>query len=244
MNRKWTTYCDGGLVHRAARAREEDVHDNGHCERTNVHANRGANKQRLPRVGLGGLDFLQAVLGPCVCEINEQDKSDKEEEDGADKSDIVAPDGEEGVGNQESDDDEANPCDQLGTPEAVLDSRSLVSGVADSDEEKSEDKVEETESEVDAVDGSESITLLAGARDGGIVQQYFLQLLDGPIGEHDPGQQRVEEEDDGVGNACGHAVVAFAACAAESRACCRSAAGSSRGDDGAYTGHCQKGDGK
>lgn len=118
--------------------------------------------------------------------INQQDQTDQEEEDGTDESNIVAPEGEEGVWNQEGDDNKTNPGNQLGTPEAILNGRSLVSGVADSDEEERENEMEETQGEVDAVYGGESIALFASACDGGIVEQDVLKLLYSPVGEHNP----------------------------------------------------------
>jgi hypothetical protein len=59
--------------------------------------------------------------------------------------------------------------------------------------------------------GSEAKALLAAAVDGDVVQQDVLQFPDGPGGEEDPGEQGVEEQDQGVGDAGCDAVAAVAA---------------------------------
>jgi len=162
-----------------------------------------------------------------MSQVYQENEAEKQEQHSADQSDIVAPDDEEAVRNQEGDDDQSDPGNYLGTPEAVLDSRSLVACVLDANEQQGHDGVEKSESKVDAVNSSEAIAGLAVAGDGGEVEQDVLEFLDGPVGEHDPGQERVEEQDDGVGDTGGHAVVALAGSAADGRACGGSAAAGS-----------------
>jgi len=91
--------------------------------------------------------------------------------------------------------------------------------------------VEEAESKVDTVNSSEAITGLAVAGDCGEVEQDVLEFLDGPVGEHDPGQQRIEQEDDGVGDTCSHAIVAFSSSTADGRACGSSTATGGEGHE-------------
>ena len=154
-----------------------------------------------------------------MCEIDQQDEAYKKKEDGANKSDIVSPGNKEAVRDQEGDDNQAQPGNELGTPEAVLDGRSLVARVVDANEQQRQDEMEKAQGEVDAMDSDETIAFLAVARDGGKVKQHLLQLLDSPVGQHDPRQQRVEQENDGVCDSGRHRVVAFAAGTAHGRAC-------------------------
>lgn len=121
-----------------------------------------------------------------MSQVDQENESKKQEQDSANQSDIVAPDDEEAIGNQEGNDNETDPGDQLGTPEAVLDSRSLVASVLDANKQESHDEVEKAQSEVDTVDSSEAIAGLAVAGDCSEVEQDMLEFLDGPVGEHDP----------------------------------------------------------
>ena len=123
--------------------------------------------------------------------VDKEDKSNEQKEDGTNKRNIVAPEGEEGVRDKKSNDDESNPGNQLGSPEAILNSRSLVTRVVHSDKKQGQDKMKEAQRKVDAVYGGESITLLARAGDCGIVQENLLQFLYSPVREHNPGQKRV-----------------------------------------------------
>jgi len=126
-----------------------------------------------------------------MSEIYQQNQTDEKKQDGSDKSNIVAPEGKEGVRDEESDDNKTDPGDQFRTPEPVLKSRSLVSGVVHTNQKQSQDEMKESQREVDAMYGGESIAFFACARDGGIIEEDFLQFFDSPVGEHDPGQQRV-----------------------------------------------------
>lgn len=91
--------------------------------------------------------------------------------------------------------------------------------------------MEEAEGEVDSVDCGEAKAFVAGTVDGDVVEENALQLLDGPVGEQDPGEQRVEEQDEGVCDSRGDRGRAFACRAAEGRACCRAAARGSEGEE-------------
>jgi len=122
-----------------------------------------------------------------MSKIHQQNQANKEKQDGSDKSNIVAPEGEEGVRDEESDDNKTNPGNQFRTPEPILKSRSLVSSVVYTNQKQSQDEMKEPQREIDAVYGGESITFFACTRDGGIIEEDFLQFLDSPVGEHDPG---------------------------------------------------------
>lgn len=150
-----------------------------------------------------------------MSQVDQENETKEQEQDSTDQSDIVAPEDEESVRDQEGDDNETNPSDQLGPPETILNSRSLVACVLDANQQESHDEVEEAESKVDTVDSGKAIAGLAVAGDCSEVEQNMLEFLDSPVGEHDPGQERVEQQDDGVGDTGGHAVVAFSSSTAD-----------------------------
>lgn len=177
---------DGSLVHGASRAGEEDVHDDCHDNGSKIHGQGRTDQERLPELGVSVLDLLQTVLSPTMSQVDQENETKKQEQDSADQSDIVAPDDEEAIRNQEGNDNETDPGDQLGSPEAVLNSRSLVACVLDADEQQGHDEMEEAESEVDTVDSGEAIACLAVAGDCSEIEQDMLEFLDGPVGEHDP----------------------------------------------------------
>lgn len=127
-----------------------------------------------------------------MSQVNQENETKKQEQDSADQSDIIAPDNEEAIRNQEGNDNETDPSNQFGSPEAILNSRSLVARVLDADQQEGHDEVEEAESEVDTVDSGEAVAGLAIAGDCSEIEQNMLEFLDGPVGEHDPRQERVE----------------------------------------------------
>jgi len=96
-------------------------------------------------------------------QIDEQNEPEQQEKDGSDKSDVVSPCDEKGVGNEEGEDDEGEPGEDLGAPESVLDGGSLVPRRVDAEEEYGQNKVEKTEGEVEAVDSDKTEALLANA---------------------------------------------------------------------------------
>lgn len=119
--------------------------------------------------------------------VDEQDQADEEEEACANHGEVVAPDDEEGVRNEEGQDHQGQPGDDLGPPEAVLDGRTAVLGAPHADEHHGHDDVEEAERKVDALHRDVAVALLAVALDVDVVQGEVRELLHGPVGEHDPG---------------------------------------------------------
>jgi len=83
------------------------------------------------------------------------------------------------------------------------------------------------------MDGCEAEASVPAAVDGDIVKEDSLQFLDGPVGEQEPGEEGVEEQDDGVGDAGCDAVIAFAAGAAHRAASRGSTAGRCEGCESA-----------
>jgi hypothetical protein len=69
--------------------------------------------------------------------------------------------------------------------------------------------VEETESEVDALNSDIAVALFAVALDVDVVKSEVGELLHGPVGEHDPRDDRVDEEDEGVCDTGCDTVAAF-----------------------------------
>jgi hypothetical protein len=65
--------------------------------------------------------------------------------------------------------------------------------------------VEESESKVDALYRNISIALLAVAFDVDVIEGEVGELLHGPVREHDPGHDRVDEKDERVGDTRGDA---------------------------------------
>ena len=208
------TYSDGCLIHATSALGKVDVHDDCHGERGQVHEQGRTNEHGSPHARLGCLDPLLAVLGPVVGQIDEQNQANEQEETGSNHGKVVAPDDEERVGDEEGEDDHADPSKNLGAPEAVLDLGAAILGGADADEHEGHEDVEEAEGEVDALDGDEAVALLAVALDVDVVQGELGQLLHGPVGEHDPRDDRVDEEDERVGDAGCDAVAALSSAGA------------------------------
>ena len=111
---------DGALVHAAAAAGEEDVHDDGHGEGCGVHAQRRADEQEAPGAGVTDINLFQAVLCVGVCQVDEQDEAEEYEEHGSDEGHVSTPNLEKGLGDEEGQDHEGEPDDDLGAPEPVL----------------------------------------------------------------------------------------------------------------------------
>lgn len=165
-------------------------------------------------------------------QVDEQDQANEQEETGARHGEVVAPDDEERVRDEEGEDDHGDPAEDLGAPEAVLDGRAAVLGGPDADEHEGHEDVEEAEGEVDALDGDEAVALLAVALDVDVVERELGELLHGPVREHDPRDDRVDEQNEGVCNAGRDAVAALSAAGAHD-----SAAGgraTARGGDAPY----------
>lgn len=144
---------DSGLVHGAATTSEEDVLDDGHGRGGKVHAQSRTDKHGPPNSRVGVFDLLEAVLGPGMGEIDEEDKAEDEEKHCADEGDVVTPYLKECVGNQERQDDKGDPGNDLGPPETILKGGSRILGGGDTEEETGKDEVKETEGEIDSVDG-------------------------------------------------------------------------------------------
>ena len=100
---------------------KEDVHDDGDRDAAQVHSESRADQKSTPKLRICVFDLLNAVFRPCMREIHQQDQAEKQEQDGSTKCDIVAPDFEESVRYQESEDYQAQPCDDLRSPESILD---------------------------------------------------------------------------------------------------------------------------
>lgn len=132
--------------------------------------------------------------------VDQQDETNEQEEARANHGEVVAPNDEERVRNEKGENDHADPGDKLGSPESVLDWRASVLRVPDTDEHHGHDDVEETEGEIDALDRDVAVALLAVALDVDVVECEVRQLLHGPVREHDPRDDRVDEEDEGVGD--------------------------------------------
>ena len=67
--------------------------------------------------------------------------------------------------------------------------------------------MEQTEGEIDSLDGDISIALFALAGYINIVEGKVLKFLESPRREHKPGNDGIEQEKDGVSNASCHAAL-------------------------------------
>lgn len=82
----------------------------------------------------------------------------------------MAPDLEEGFGDEECEDHEKEPDDDFGAPVAVLQRSAAVFGGFDAEEEKGEAEVEEAKGEVNALDSDVAVALFALAGYGHVVE--------------------------------------------------------------------------
>lgn len=133
-----------------------------------------------------------------MCKVDEKDEAEEQKEHGADEGEVVAPDEEEALGDQEGEEDQEKPDNDLWSPITVLDGGAAVAGIVDTEEQGSVDGMEDTKCELDAVDSDEAVALLAETGYREEVESQMLELLDRPRRKHDPRQDGVEEENQGV----------------------------------------------
>lgn len=138
-------------------------------------------------------------------EVDQEDEAEEEEEHGAEEGDIVAPDHEEAVGDEEGEDDEAEPEDDLWSPEAVLDACTRVFGGSYAEEGKREEEVEHAKGEVDAVDGDPAVACSLWTAYFHVIECEVLEFVDSPWCEHDPCEYRIDHEKQSVCYARGDA---------------------------------------
>ena len=142
-------------------------------------------------------------------QVNQQNQADEQEEAGADQREVIAPNDEHGVRDEEGEDDHDEPADNFRSPEAVLNGRASIFGGPHSHQNQGHEQVEHAEGEVDPLHSSISIALLSVTLDVHIVEGEVRQLLHGPGREHDPGHDRVYKEEEGVGDASSNAIAAL-----------------------------------
>lgn len=156
-----------------------------------------------------------------MCQVDQQNQANEQEQAGTSHGEVVAPHDEERVRDEEGQDNHGDPADDLGAPEAVLNLCAAVLGGANTNKHKRHEDVEEAESEIDALHSDEAVALLAVTLDVDIVQGELRQLLHGPVGEHDPRDDRIDEKNERVGDTGCDAVAAFSSAGAhDSRAGC------------------------
>lgn len=133
-----------------------------------------------------------------MCEINKEDEAEEQEKHGANQGEVVTPNKEEALGDEESEDDQEQPGDDLWSPVPVLDGGAAVTSAVDANKDNCQDGVEDTERELNAVDSNETVALLAEARYREVVESQVLELLDRPGCEHDPREDAVDQKYQGV----------------------------------------------
>lgn len=127
-----------------------------------------------------------------MSQVDQKDQAEQEKEHRTEESDVVAVDEEEAFRDEERQHDEPDPEQDFWTPESILNSGATISRGLDAEKQESEDQVEETKAEVDAVNCDPTVTFLSVAFDFHVVESQVLQLLEGPWSEHDPGDDRVD----------------------------------------------------
>lgn len=138
-------------------------------------------------------------------QVHQEDESDEQEQARANHGKVVAPHDEERVRDEEGQDNHANPAEDLGRPEAVLYRRAPVLRRPHANQHQRHQDVEEGEGEVDPLHCDIAVALLSVALDVHVVKGEVRQLLHGPVGEHDPRNDRVDEEDERIGDTRGDA---------------------------------------
>lgn len=128
-----------------------------------------------------------------MSKVDQQNEAEQEEEHSAKKGEVFAPDNEETVRNEEADDDEPNPSQELGSPESVLYGRASILGRPDTKEDNSKKSVKESKGKVKTLHSDVSIARLSVAAEIEVVESEVLQLLEGPVCEHEPGKDRVDQ---------------------------------------------------
>ena len=205
------THGDCSLVHSTSASCKVNVHDDGHGKRSQVHEHGGSNKQSCPHPRLGDFDLFLAVFGPVVGEVDKEDQADEQKEAGTNHGKVIAPYDEERIRDEEGQDHKGQPGDDLWTPESVLDGGAAILGAPHADEHHGHDDVEESECEVDALHRDVAVTLLAVALDVDVIQGEVREFLHSPIGEHYPGDDGIEQEEEGVCDTGSDTVSTFAA---------------------------------
>jgi hypothetical protein len=81
----------------------------------------------------------------------------------------------------------------LRAPETILEGCTTITGVFDAEEEECEDQVEETETEIDAMNCNPTVTFLAVAFDFHIIQSKMLQFLHCPWRKHNPRDDGIDQ---------------------------------------------------
>lgn len=139
-------------VERAPRAREEAVQQPRQRYGKGVHGCRRPDENPLPEVRRRVLPVLDAHLRPGVRKVDEEDQAEEDEYGGADEGDVVAPEDEEAVWDEEGDGDEDEPDECLWTPPSVLDLSPLLLGRLHTNEEGAQDEMEQRQCKADTVD--------------------------------------------------------------------------------------------
>ncbi len=111
---------DEEAVKRAPGRGKERVEHAGERDRGDVHARGGADEDPLPEVRVGLFPVLEAGLSPRVREVDEEDEAEEDEDGSTDHRDVVAPEHEEAVRDEERHDDQNKPEEGFGTPPSAI----------------------------------------------------------------------------------------------------------------------------
>lgn len=107
-------------------------------------------------------------------QVYQEDEAENQEQHGTDQSDIVAPEHEEAVRDEEGKDNQTEPGYDLGPPESILNTGTRILRGSYAHQESSENEVEESEGEVDPMYGEPSVTLSGWTVNLDIIQHEML----------------------------------------------------------------------
>jgi hypothetical protein len=110
---------DEEAVERAPARREVRIEDAGESNRADVRARGAADEDPLPHVAVTVLPVVEARLRPRVRKVDEENEAEEDEDCGTDQCNVIAPDHEEAVGDDEGDAQEGKPEENLRSPPPV-----------------------------------------------------------------------------------------------------------------------------
>lgn len=224
-------YGDSSLVHRTVPPREEIIHHPCHGETAQIHAQRRTDKDAAPKSGIRVLDLLDAEFGESMGKIDQQHKPQQNEQHGTHERHIISPNLKKAIRDEETRHNQPDPRHDLGAPKSILQPRPSVLRAPHPNQCSRQNSVENPQSKVHTMHGGEARTTLPATVNRNVVEQDMLQLFDRPVGEHEPGEQAVDEEDASVGDSRGDGVGTATTGGADGAAGCCAAAGGSKGGE-------------
>lgn len=111
---------DEEAIECASGSGKEGVEDTGERDRCGVHSRCRADENPLPKVRIRLFPVLKTCLRPRVREVDEENEAEEDEYRGTNEGDIVAPEHEKAVRDEEGYGDQDEPEEDLGTPPSAV----------------------------------------------------------------------------------------------------------------------------